>query len=131
MKVALDTNAYSNLAKGKGSPDKILAVRKATTHYLPLFVIAELRVGFEKGSKTKDNIDRLEEFLKKPNTIVLSPDIQTTEHYSQLHVHLSRKGTPIPTNDLWIAALVLQHGLTLCTNDKHFDNIPGIEIFTL
>ena len=131
MKVALDTNAYSDLAKGKGSPYNNLAVRKATRHHLPLFVIAELRAGFEKGSKTKDNLDRLEEFLQKPNTIVLSPDIQTTEHYAELHVHLSRKGTPIPINDLWIAALVLQYGLTICTNDKHFNNIPEIEIFTL
>jgi len=59
---------------------------------------------------------------------VLCPDLATTAVYARIFVELRQQGTPIPTNDLWIAALALQHDLTLCTKDAHFQHIAGLRI---
>jgi len=68
----------------------------------------------------------LREFLLKPGVAVLFADDQTTFHYATLFRQLRGQGTPIPINDLWISALVLQHDLVLCARDQHFDHLPQI-----
>jgi len=124
MKVALDTNGYSDFMRG--DPDRVEIVRKARRIYLPLFVLGELRAGFAAGSRTDENLATLRQFLQSPRVSILMPDEQTTHHYASLFVQLRKSGTPIPGNDLWIAALVLQHDLALCTSDAHFDHVPGL-----
>jgi tRNA(fMet)-specific endonuclease VapC len=62
----------------------------------------------------------------KPGVSILYPDDQTTQHYATLYKQLRKQGTPIPTNDLWISALVLQHSLSLYARDVHFDHLPQI-----
>lgn len=124
MNVALDTNAYSDMMRGESSRTEI--VSRATRVYLPLIVIAELRSGFAAGELTGRNEVELQGFLREPQVTVLLPDEDTTHHYARLHVYLKRKGRPIPPNDLWIAAMVVQHGLVLCTSDTHFDHLPQI-----
>ena len=57
---------------------------------------------------------------------MLYADEQTTSHYARLYAYLRRKGTPVPTNDLWIAALVVQHDLVLLTGDEHFERMPQV-----
>ncbi len=124
MNVALDTNAYSDFMKG--DPSRVQSVRSARRLYLPLMVLAELRAGFAAGNQETKNAANLQRFLNSPRVSLLLPDDQTTHHYAQLYLQLRRKGVAIPTNDLWIAALALQHGLILCTTDAHFDNIPQL-----
>jgi len=124
MRVALDTNRYSDFARG----DEVVrqALETAREIYLPLVVVAELRCGFVAGSRLRQNEQQLTRFLQRQDVHVLYPDDQTTHVYAAVHDQLRRQGTPIPTNDMWIAATVLQHGLTLYARDRHFDQLPQI-----
>ena len=124
MKVALDTNAYIDFLRG--DPGRVEIVRKARRLYLPLFVLGELRAGFAAGNRTAENLEILQRFLQSPRVSILLPDEQTTHHYASIFVHLRENGTPIPGNDLWIAALSSQHGLALCSSDAHFEKVPGL-----
>jgi tRNA(fMet)-specific endonuclease VapC len=124
MKIALDTNRYVDLCKGV--PDTVDRVRRADRIAMPLVVIAELRAGFLCGSMSRKNERNLTEFLDTPRVEVLYPDEGTTHHYAAIFRYLRTQGTPIPTNDIWIAALVLQHDFRLLARDKHFDLVPQI-----
>ena len=88
--------------------------------------LAELRFGFRKGTKGRANEAALTRFLDSQRVGVLVCDEQTSHSYADLKLQLSRQGTPIPINDVWIAALVLQHGLTLHTFDRDFDRLPQL-----
>lgn len=124
MNVALDTNAYSDFMRG--DPIRVQIFRTARRLFLPLMVLGELRAGFAAGNQESTNSANLRRFLNSPRTSVLLPDEQTTHHYAQLYLQLRKKGGAIPTNDLWIAALVVQHNLILCTSDPHFQHLPQI-----
>ena len=125
--LALDTNAYSALQRGSAK-QLIELVNKTSDIALTLVVIAELKAGFKKGSQTNQNRAKLARFLQDPRVSILIPDEQTAETYAELWSELATKGNPIPTNDVWIAALCLQHGYTLATSDQHFDNVPLLQI---
>lgn len=122
MNIALDTNAYRDFMRGE--PKRVEIVCMARRIHLPLIVLGELRAGFAAGNQESKNAANLQRFLNSPRVSVLLPDEQTTHHYAQIHLQLRRKGVAIPTNDLWIAALTVQHGLILCTNDAGFEHIP-------
>ncbi len=124
MKLALDTNTYR--AFMDRAPITVTAVREADAIHLPVPVLAELRFGFAKGTKGKQNEAALLQFLDSPRVRVLACDDATTHFYAQLKLQLTRQGTPIPINDIWIAALVLQHGATLHTLDRDFDTMPQL-----
>ena len=124
MNVALDTNAYSDFMRGDS--DRVQVVRAARAITLPLIVLGELRAGFAAGNRDSANTANLHRFLASPRVSILLPDEQTTHHYAQLHLQLRAKGASIPTNDLWIASLVVQHDLILCTSDQHFRQLPQI-----
>ena len=124
MNVALDTNAYSDFMRGDG--DRVRVVRAARTLALPLVVLGELRAGFAAGNRESANAANLRRFLASPRVSILLPDEQTAHHYAQLHFQLRAKGAAIPTNDLWIASLVVQHDLILCTSDNHFRQLPQV-----
>lgn len=124
MNVALDTNAYRDFMRG--DLGVVNVVQNATRVYLPLTVIGELRAGFVGGQKKQTNENQLARFLNKATVEVLIPDLQTTHHYAFVFAFLKAQGTMIPANDIWIAALVIQHGLPLCTADRHFDHLPQI-----
>lgn len=126
MNVALDTNAYSDFMRG--DPARVAVVRAARSIVLPFIVLGELRAGFAAGNRESSNAANLQRFLGSPRVSVLPPDEQTTHHYAQLHLQLRDKGTPIPTNDLWIASLALQYSLVLCTSDRHFRQLPQVVI---
>jgi predicted nucleic acid-binding protein len=93
---------------------------------MPLPVLAELRAGFEAGTLTHQNEVLLQRFLNQRGVQILAPDEQTTFHYARVFAVMHRKGMPLPQNDLWIAALVLQHSCVLLTYDAHFDQLPQI-----
>lgn len=124
MNIALDTNAYSDFMRG--DPSRITIIRTARQIHLPLIVLAELRAGFAAGNQTSTNAANLQRFLSSPRVSILLPDEQTTHHYSHLYLQLRQKGAQIPTNDLWIAALAVQHDLVLCTSDAHFLHFPQL-----
>jgi tRNA(fMet)-specific endonuclease VapC len=89
-------------------------------------VLAELRAGFAVGTAGRRNETALTRFLNSPRVDVQYADEQTTHHYAGIFAQLRRQGTPIPTNDIWIAALVVQHDLVLLTDDAHFSNLAQL-----
>jgi tRNA(fMet)-specific endonuclease VapC len=124
MKLALDTNAYS--AAARGEPRFVALVQAAQHVYLPFIVLAELRAGFAVGSLGRRNEALLARFLSSSRVSVLYADEQTIHHYANVFAQLRRQGTPIPTNDIWIAAIVLQYDLALLTSDAHFSTLPQL-----
>lgn len=124
VRLALDTNRYTDLCRGV--EEVVELVEHAEAIFLPFAVLGELRAGFALGKRGAENERILRRFLMKPEVEVLFADEQTTHHYAALFRQLRRQGTPIPINDLWTAALVLQHDLVLCDRDHHFDHLPQI-----
>ncbi|MCZ7686730.1 MAG: type II toxin-antitoxin system VapC family toxin [Sandaracinaceae bacterium] len=126
MRLALDTNRYRDLADGL---DEVVGtLEHAESVSVPFVVVAELRAGFAVGSKGKTNERTLQRFLAKPGISVLYADERTTRTYASLYRQLRAQGTPIPTNDLWIAALVLDHDLVLYSRDRHFEHLPQLRV---
>ena len=121
MRVALDTNRYADMCRGDLLVIDLL--ERADRVYVPFPVLGELRAGFAVGSRGGDNERVLRSFLARSGVDVLLADEETTIHYATVYKQLREQGTPIPTNDMWIAALVLQHGLVLCARDRHFDHL--------
>ena len=106
MKIALDTNAYSALQLGEALQIK-LAIDEAELILLPFVIDAELRAGFKKGQNEKENYDKLQKFQSLDRVATLWPDEETNELYAKVWAELTAKGKPIPTNDVWIAAICL------------------------
>ena len=124
VRLALDTNRYTDLCRGDVSVVKTIEL--ADEVWLPFIVLGELRAGFAVGSQGPRNEAVLRRFLLKSGVGVLYADEQTTHHYSAVYRQLRKQGTPIPTNDMWIAALVLEHSLVLCARDAHFDALAQL-----
>lgn len=124
MRLALDTNRYTDLCRGIANV--VDTVEAADEVWLPFVVLGELRAGFAVGSQGLRNEAVLRRFLLKPGVDVLYADEQTTHHYAQVYRQLRKQGTPMPTNDMWIAAVVLQHSLVLYDRDAHFDALPQL-----
>lgn len=125
MRLAIDTNRYRDLTDG--DPDVVDVLERAEEIFVPFVVVAELRGGFAVGRKGLDNERALQRFLAKDAVSVLLPSDATTHVYATLYRQLRKQGTPIPTHDLWIAALTVEHSLTLFSRDQHFDHLPQIE----
>ena len=126
MRVALDTNRYVDLCKGLTETVRLLEA--AEEILLPFVVVGELRAGFAHGRRTAENERLLRRFLMKDGVRVLCADDQTTHHYAAVYRQLRQRGTPIPTNDMWLAALVLQHNLVLHARDRHFEQLPQLAL---
>ena len=124
MRVALDTNRLTDLLRGDGELAEQLGTCEEVA--IPLFVLGELGAGFLGGTQQRRNEILLRRLLAKPTVKVLLPARETAEYYARLFVQLKRAGTPVPDNDLWIAALALQHDLVLITRDRHFRRITQL-----
>ena len=122
--VALDTNAYSGFKRGLVEVVDKLA--RAERILISVPVLAELRIGFRGGSKEARNLDELEQFLSSPRVEVCSLTEQTAILYAEIFGTLQRKGTPIPLNDVWIAASAMEQGAILLSADTHFTRIDGL-----
>ena len=129
IEIAIDTNRYRDFADGV--PEVVHLFRISQKIYVPFIVVAELRAGFLLGTRGRENQHVFEHFLHRPRVDVLLPTVDTTNHYGALFRQLLVEGTPIPTNDLWIAALVIQRGLSLFSRDAHFDVIPNLSRITV
>jgi tRNA(fMet)-specific endonuclease VapC len=123
-KVMLDTSAYS--AYLRGNEDIKQLIREADEIYLSPILLGELYAGFAHGGKEKKNRGILREFLASPRVQVVVIDEETAARYTAIITYLWAKGSPIPTNDLWIASTAMQHGLKLITTDSHFRLVPHI-----
>lgn len=124
MNVLLDTNFYSAFCKGDEQAVRI--IQQARKIFLPFAVLAELRAGFLCGTKARKNERTLTLFLNSVRVEVLYSDENTTHQFAAVFAQLRLQGKPIPTNDIWIAALAVQHDLILCSRDKHFDLLPQL-----
>jgi tRNA(fMet)-specific endonuclease VapC len=124
VKIALDTNRYVDLCKGL--VETVTLLEKAEAVVLPFVTLGELRAGFAHGRRQAENERTLRRLLLKDGVQVLFADDQTTHHYAAVFQQLRKQGTPIPTNDMWLAALVLQHNLVLHARDRHFDHLAQL-----
>lgn len=123
-RVCLDTSAYALFARGL--PAAVEAIRRAREVLMPVVTLGELRAGFLLGSRTEWNEQRLRAFLDHPAVRVLEVDEEASHRYAEVFATLRRAGTPIPANDLWIAALAIREGAVLLTSDEHFRRIPQV-----
>jgi len=121
MKIVIDSNRYTDLARG--IPEVVEICESAESIYMPLIVLAEQRAGFAYGDKKEKNEKVLTRFLNLDRVYVLAPDEQTTFFYADIYASLRKRGRPIPTNDIWIAALCIQHGFVLYDRDSDFDHV--------
>ncbi len=124
VRVAVDTNRLTDLFSGDSALAE--ALDYCDEVWLPLIVVGEIQAGFHGGGHVHRNNRTLASFLQRPTAGILCPDQETAGHYAQLFVQLKRAGKPIPDNELWIAALCVQHNLTLISRDRHFDRIPQL-----
>jgi len=123
-RLMLDTTAVSGFFKGHEEIRENIA--SADELFLNPVVIGELLAGFGMGGRERKNREVLREFLSSPRVRVIDVDGETSERYAAIFAHLRRSGTPIPTNDLWIAASAMQYGLKLLTTDKHYLKVPQV-----
>jgi tRNA(fMet)-specific endonuclease VapC len=126
-KILLDTTAYSYLRNGNS--DVLDAIAQAEQVYISIVTLGELYVGFRGGKKQKKNLRILNNFINSQSVNVLNTSNETAEFYAEIKINLKKAGTPLPTNDIWIAAHVFETGSTLITYDKHFQKIPGLMIW--
>jgi tRNA(fMet)-specific endonuclease VapC len=124
LRIALDTNRYADLCRG--NVETLTLIEDAQLVVLPFVVVGELRAGFVRGRHQADNERTLRYFLFTMGVEIFFADDQTTHHYANLYRQLREQGTPIPTNDIWIAAIVQQHDLVLHARDRHFDYLPQL-----
>ncbi|MEQ1807514.1 MAG: type II toxin-antitoxin system VapC family toxin [Burkholderiaceae bacterium] len=122
--ILLDTNAYTAFMLGE--PAVVEVVAHAERICLNSIVLGELLGGFAAGSRESKTRAELARFLDSPRVDVVPVTAQTADSYALVYSGLRRKGQPIPTNDLWIAASALEHGAALLTRDSHFAQIDGL-----
>jgi tRNA(fMet)-specific endonuclease VapC len=122
----MDSNRYQDFCEG--APQAVHVIRRSAEIMIPFIVLGELRAGFACGTRSYKNEQTLTRFLNSPRVKQLFADEDTTHQYARLFRQLRKQGTPIPSNDLWIAALALQHDLLLFTRDTHFDHLPQLPV---
>jgi tRNA(fMet)-specific endonuclease VapC len=118
-KILIDTNIYSFAMRGDREVIRIL--KKMET-----IGIGELLSGFKGGTREAKNREELNFFLDSPRVVLYPVDFVTSDYYSEIINNLKKAGTPVPTNDIWIAAAAFQHGLKLFTKDAHFSFVKGL-----
>lgn len=129
-RLCLDTSAYSNFKRGRAAA--VEAVTSARSVYVPVVVLGELRTGFRLGAHAARNEAELRAFLGQPVVQVLEVDDEASSIYADLVVQLRRQGTPLPSNDIWIAALAAREGAPVLTYDAHFEQMRrvGVRLLT-
>ncbi len=123
-RILLDTSAYSAMARGLDEAARHVR-QSAEIHVTPI-VLGELYAGFARGTLQKANLEDLQKFLESPRVQIDVIDPETAGRYAVIFNDLRRRGNPVPTNDIWIAASAMQHGLTVVTADSHFSSIPQV-----
>ena len=124
--ILIDTNIYSHAMRGNA---EIIETLQQIAHIgISAISIGELLSGFKAGNKEKINRQELNQFLDSPRVELYRIDEKTAEYYCLILDQLKNNGTPIPTNDIWIAAVAFQQGMPIYTKDRHFNKIKGLLI---
>lgn len=124
MKILLDTNAYVGF---KLNVEQVVNMIANAEHvYFSPVVLGELMFGFRNGSRFKENMEELDLFMRHEVVELVQVGSVTADRYSRIASYLKLKGTPIPTNDIWIAAQTMEYGAELVTSDRHFEKIAGL-----
>lgn len=123
-RVMIDTNIYSLALKG--DPEVADYLRKVDKIGISTISIGELLSGFKGGNREDQNREELDFFLDSPRVVVHAVDVETADFYASILDKLKSAGTPIPTNDMWIAASAFQHGYKLFSRDRHFEMVQGL-----
>lgn len=123
-RILLDTNGYADFKKK--DPMAIGVIRSVEYIGLNVVVLGELLGGFKGGSREAKNIEELNEFMDSPRVHLLEIDEETAEFYANIYWDLKKKGKPIPSNDMWVAASAMRYGLSLFTLDEHFSSVNGL-----
>jgi tRNA(fMet)-specific endonuclease VapC len=123
----LDTNAYTRLLVD--DKDVLEAVASAETVFMSIFVLGELHAGFSGGRKERENKDILMRFMRKPSVKILNATYDTAEIFGSIKNGLKQAGTPLPINDVWVAAHGIETGSIIITYDAHFKHIPGLRLW--
>jgi tRNA(fMet)-specific endonuclease VapC len=126
-KIILDTNAYTKLLAG--GENVLDAVASAEVVFMSIFVLGELYAGFSGGAKNRENRDVLNRFLSRPSVKILNATSETAEVFGSLKNSLRQAGTPLPINDVWIAAHGIETGSVIVTYDQHFYKILGVRLW--
>ena len=124
--IVLDTSAYSGAFRGVAAVQS--ALQAAEEVRIPAVVIGELRAGFAAGQHRRRNETLLSSFLARPSVSIVPIDAETADCYATIFSSLRSAGTPIGTNDIWVAASAMQHGLRLLTADRDFLRVPQIRV---
>ena len=122
--ILIDTNAYAAFLRGNSEIIEVLT--HADRLFINPVVLGELLGGFAAGNREARNRSELSAFLNSPRVDVLALTADTADSYALVYSALRAKGQPIPSNDMWIAASALEHGLALLTLDAHFDKVDGL-----
>ncbi|CAG0973773.1 Ribonuclease VapC5 [Burkholderiales bacterium] len=122
----LDTNVYAAFKRGDATILEV--IRHAPELVLCPIVLGELLAGFAAGTQTVRNRKELAEFIATPRVRVIELDGNTATHYAMLFLNLRKRGRPVPSNDLWIGALAMQHGLAVFSLDQHFREMENLSV---
>ena len=128
-RIVLDTSAYSWLRSGH--PEVLDRVARADVVWLPAIVVGELEAGFRMGSREQANQALLADFLAEPFVSILPVSRRVAHRYGRIFSLLKDAGSPIPLNDVWIAATTFESGGALLTFDRHFGFVSGLELILL
>ncbi len=128
-KILLDTNAYTRLLAGEKAV--LQAIANADTIYMSVFVLGELHAGFRSGTKEQENKDLLQRFLSRPGVNTLNATAETAEVFGYVKSSLKKAGTPLPVNDIWIAAHAVESGSVVVTYDGHFEITRGLRLWAM
>lgn len=126
ISILLDTNAYTAFKRNKFEALEI--IRNVDIIGVNSVIIGELLGGFAFGNKPEINRDELQKFLNSSRVNIFNIDQETAEYYAIIYSELRKKGRPIPTNDMWIAATAMQHNLILFSYDSDFLSISNLKI---
>lgn len=126
--IVLDTNCYAAYRIGD---DRVLdALASAETVWMSAIVLGELYASFRGGTKLLKNQQQLDLFLAKPTVKILDVGKECAEIFGEIKAQLKKFGTPLPINDVWIAAHAMESGSVLVSYDQHFKKIAGLRYWS-
>ena len=123
-RLMIDTNIYIEYLRGNEEVKDILDFADIVA--FSVISVGEIFTGFYLSENEKKYFSEIEEFFNSSRLLIYDVDSETAEFYAKIVSELKSSGSPIPTNDIWIAAIALQHGIKLLTMDNHFKKVPGL-----
>ena len=124
IRLCLDPSAYSRLMRGQPKLQERLEL--VDEILLPATMLGEIYTGFQGGARQQENLALLAAFRSQPGVVVIDTTDNIAQRYAVIVAALKRQGTPIPTNDIWIAAAALENGGRVVAYDSHFAAVPGL-----